>query len=50
MRQSNFLSTFFGVKMVKKEEYRVPLAFDNLLKNVKNTILTYNTALILQNL
>ena len=37
-------STFqlFSAKMVKHEKYRVLLAFDDLSKNVKNDILTYN--------
>ena len=43
MRHSNYLSTFFSVKMAKHENYRVLLTFDNLSKNVKNAILAYNS-------
>ena len=42
MRRSNYLRTFFSVKMAKHYKYRVLLTFDDLMKNVKNTILTYN--------
>ena len=42
MRHSNYLSTFFSAKKAKHEKYRVLLTFDDLLKNVKNAVLTYN--------
>ena len=40
---SNYLSTLFSVKMAKHEKYRVLPTFDDLSKNVKNVILTYNS-------
>ena len=43
MRHSNYLSTFFSMKMAKHEKFRVLLTFDDLSKNVKNAILTYNS-------
>ena len=43
MIHSNYLSTFFGLKKGKHGKYRVPLTFEDLSKNVKNAILTYNS-------
>ena len=43
MRHSNYLSTFFSAKIAKHEKYRVLLKFDDLSKNFKKAILTYNS-------